>query len=168
MKSIEIHKIENIDLVKSQLSNLLVRVVKNGGSVGFLPPLQTEVADEYWKNVLNPDVCLWIATLDNEVVGTVQLHFCTNQNGRHRANIAKLMAHPDYRQMGVARSLMQIAEKKALAEEKTLLVLNTREGDPSNHLYRSLGYVEVGEIPGYLESANREFHATVFYYKTLK
>ena len=110
---------------------------------------------------------LFVAKINNRIVGTVQLHLSSKQNGRHRAEIAKLMSHNHYRRKGIGRLLMEAAEEQAKQEERTLLVLDTREGDPSNFLYSSMGYIEAGKIPNYAKSASGELHASVFYYKEL-
>ncbi|KOA20813.1 hypothetical protein CLHOM_09560 [Clostridium homopropionicum DSM 5847] len=62
---------------------------------------------------------------------------------------------------------MQNAEKRATAEGRSLLVLDTRLGDPSNLLYKSIGYIEAGRIPKYAQSANGCLDETVFYYKEI-
>lgn len=147
------------------LTRLLVDVVGDGASIGFLPPLDSHRARVYWSTVLGDDVRLWVARVDGQVVGSVQLHLCAKQNGKHRAEIAKLMVHPSQQRKGIGRSLMLLAEAHARQEKRTLLVLDTREGDPSNLLYQSLGYVEAGRIPHYAESANGELDASIFYYK---
>lgn len=77
------------------------------------------------------------------------------------------MTHPHYRRNGIGRSLMQKAEERAKQEGRSLLVLDTREGDPSNLLYTSMGYIRAGRIPHYAKSASGELHATIFYYKQL-
>ena len=46
-------------------------------------------------------------------------------------------------------------------------MLDTREGDPSNTLYKSLDYQEAGKIPEYAISPNGNLDATVIYYKFL-
>ncbi|MDF2714346.1 MAG: GCN5-related N-acetyltransferase [Paenibacillus sp.] len=150
-----------------ELATLLIEVVEDGASVGFLPPLRHSEAIRYWKQAVSPDAVLFVALLGNQTVGTVQLHLCTKQNGSHRAEIAKLMTSPDHRRLGIGRALMRAAEERARTEEKALLVLDTREGDPSNRLYASLGYVEAGRIPMYARSANGALDATLFYYKCL-
>ncbi|MNE72787.1 Acetyltransferase [compost metagenome] len=61
---------------------------------------------------------------------------------------------------------MQHAEDRARREGKTLIVLDTREGDPSNLLYTSMGYSQAGRIPGYALSADGSFDATIIYYKS--
>jgi len=75
--------------------------------------------------------------------------------------------HRSARRQGYGRALMQQAEAVALEEGRTLLVLDTRKGDPSEALYRSAGYIRAGEIPQYARGAGAELHATVFYYKLL-
>lgn len=151
-----------------ELSELLIKVVEDGASIGFLPPLPLLVAEQYWRNVLKPEVLLFVAKIDRQIVGTVQVHLCTKQNGQHRAEIAKLMTHPKYRRHGVGRLLMKKAEEQAIKEGRTLLLLDTREGDPSNLLYSSLGYIQAGKIPDYAKSANGELHSTVIYYKPIE
>lgn len=155
----------DLELVK--LVDLLIEVVEEGASIGFLPPLEQAVAKEYWENVWQPGVILFVAKLEQRIVGSVQLHLSTKQNGTHLAEIAKLMVHPQMRRKSVGRMLMEIAEKRAKEEGRSLLVLDTREGDPSNLLYQSIGYVEAGKIPFYARSANGELDTTVIYYKQL-
>lgn len=150
-----------------ELSELLIQVVEDGASIGFLPPVALADAMNYWEEVLNPEVILFVAKRNNRIVGSVQLHRCAKQNGVHRAEIAKLMTHPNYRRNGIARLLMKSAEERAMREERSLLILDTREGDPSNNLYASLGYIEVGKIPNYVKSVSGEFQATIYYYKIL-
>ncbi len=57
------------------------------------------------------------------------------------------------RRNGIGQLLMQKAEEKAKQKDRSLLVLDTREGDPSNNLYTSLGYIQAGRIPNYARSA---------------
>ncbi|GMA64184.1 GNAT family N-acetyltransferase [Alicyclobacillus fastidiosus] len=151
----------------NSLSSLLIDVVEDGASIGFLTPLSEQDSLEYWKGVIAPDVRLWIAEYNGEVIGTVQLQLSTKQNGKHRAEIAKLMVHPKARRLGIARRLMGTAEDTAVQEGRSLIVLDTRAGDSSNTLYRSLGYIEAGRIPQYAKSANGQLDTTVLYYKLL-
>ncbi|MBO2945610.1 GNAT family N-acetyltransferase [Paenibacillus sp. F411] len=149
------------------LSELLAAVVEDGASVGFMPPLSLASAESYWRKVPGEDVLLWVA-MDQEVVcGTVQLHLSMKENGLHRAEVAKLMVHPDHRQKGIGRALMKAAEAGAVREGRSLLVLDTRQGDPSNLLYRSEGYIEAGTIPRFALSSHGSLDATVFYYKEI-
>jgi ribosomal protein S18 acetylase RimI-like enzyme len=151
--------------IAEELSSLLIDVVEDGASIGFLPPLGADEAAAYWQGVAGPGVRLWIAMDGDTIAGTVQLHLVLKPNAPHRAEIAKLMVHPAHRRKGIAGRLLATAEQAAAAEGRTLLVLDTREGDPSNLLYQSRGYVKVGTIPDYVFSANGDMDATVIYYK---
>jgi ribosomal protein S18 acetylase RimI-like enzyme len=150
-----------------ELSELLIQVVEDGASIGILPPLTLSEAIEYWENVISPNVILFVAKINKQIVGSVQLHLCTKPNGRHRAEIVKLMIDPNWRNQVIGRSLIQKAEERAMAEGRSLLVLDTKEGDPSNYLYCLLGFYHAGSIPNYAKSADGELHSTNIYYKEL-
>jgi len=153
-------------LVES-LAALLVDVVGQGASVGFLNPLSPADARTYWSNVIQPHVTLLVAEQQGRLVGTAQLHAATQANARHRAEVCKLMVHPAAQRRGIARALMDELEKAARATGRTLLVLDTRSGDVSSDLYRSMGYVEVGRIPRYARSSSGQLDSTVLFYKEL-
>ena len=68
------------------------------------------------------------------------------------------------RRRGIAQRLMEQAEREALAEGKTLLVLDTVTGDDAERLYERLGWTRVGVIPGYaLYPDGRACDTTVFW-----
>ncbi|MFC0211363.1 GNAT family N-acetyltransferase [Paenibacillus chartarius] len=173
MRHMTTYKIKVIELsdlspqLLEELADLLVDVVADGASIGFLPPLDRDEARAYWKHVIEPGVHLWIGICGERLVGTVQLHLAMKPNGSHRAEIAKLMVHPSGRRNGVARMLMQAAENRAKQLGRSLLILDTRAGDPSNLLYRSIGYTEAGSIPNFARSADGSLAATVIYYKSI-
>jgi acetyltransferase len=150
---------------------LLRNVVHDGGSVGFLPPLSAEEAREYWESVAvavkGGGRLLWVAREDGAIAGTVQLDLERRANGSHRAELIKLMVHTSARRRGVGRALMLAAQDEARRRGRRTLVLDTRQGDPSEALYRSLGWSFVGAIPQYARSANGELHATALYYLLL-
>ncbi len=150
-----------------QLADLLVAVVAEGASVGFLPPLASAVARGYWERALAPGVVLLLAEEKGRNVGTVQLRPAESANGRHRAEVAKLLVDPEHRRRGIGRALMGRLEEAARVDGRSLLVLDTCEGDPSNQLYRSLGYEEAGRIPRYARTGDGRLEGTVFYYKEL-
>ncbi|NMG06093.1 GNAT family N-acetyltransferase [Brasilonema sp. UFV-L1] len=154
-----------------ELVSLLQNVVNSGASVGFLPPLNSHTASQYWLEVFdalkNKSRLLLVARYGLTVVGTVQLDLCTRANGLHRAEVTKLMVHTAYRRRGIGYSLMEAVESEARIIGRTTLVLDTRLGDVSEKLYTKIGYIKVGEIPNYAKSADGSLHTTVIYYRLL-
>lgn len=167
-QAVELYRLDRLNETEiSNLSALLVDVVDDGASIGFLAPLRFQEAESYWTSVMEPGVSLWIATMNGQIVGTIQLHLAMKANAMHRAEICKLMVHPVSRRRGIARKLMLEAEQAARELGRTLIVLDTRAGDPSNLLYRSLEYKEAGRIPGYAQSSDGSYDDTMYYYKQL-
>ena len=157
--------------LRPQLVTLLQANVDDGASIGFLPPLSVGEAGAYWQGVeeavRGPYRILLVAQQDERVVGSVQLDLVAKPNSAHRAEVMKLMVHPTQRRQGTARALMLALEAQARAANRTTLVLDTRQGDPSEQLYRSLGYTCIGVIPQYCISANGNLDGSAFYYKLI-
>ena len=154
------------------LAELLCDAVDSGASVGFLPPLTDDEATAYWRSVIarvgtGSRVLVVARGDDGQVVGSAQLDLALQANGRHRAEVQKVMVHTKARRRGIGRALMRAVEDRARQAGRTTLVLDTRQGDPSERLYAAMGYRRAGVIPAYARSANGTLHATAFYYKLL-
>ena len=154
------------------LVDLLQDTVDSGASIGFLPPFPASEARRYWDTVAaalteGSRVLLVARTDDGSIAGSGQLDLARRDNARHRAEVAKLMVHRTVRRQGIGRALMQGLEAHAKLLGRTTLVLDTRQGDPSEKLYGSLGWTRVGAIPRYAKSAVGSLDATVIYYKLL-
>jgi acetyltransferase len=157
---------------RESLIELLRDSVEGGASVGFLAPLKHELAEVFWRDVLREvetvNRAIIIAlTEDGEVAGSVQLALVQKENGRHRAEVQKLLVHSRYRNRGLGRRLMNAIEHEAQQRGITLLVLDTIEGELAEQLYLKLGYVRVGEIPNYASFPDGRLWATVIFYKEL-
>ncbi|MEO6063636.1 MAG: GNAT family N-acetyltransferase [Thermoflexales bacterium] len=153
----------------ADLARLLLDAVDGGASVGYLPPLSRADALDYARAVaaavLAGGRVLLVARADGRVIGTGQLDLALRANGLHRAEVAKVMTLSAWRGRGVGRSLMLALEDEARRLGRSTLVLDTRQGDSSEALYQSLGWVQVGVVQRYARSASGALHNTVFYYK---
>ena len=155
------------------LARLLHACVHAGASVNFVMPFPPAEAEAFWRLKVLPSMwegsrMLLVAEVEGRLAGTVQLATDTPPNQPHRADVSKLLVHPDARRRGVGRALM--AEIETLAEEagRTLLTLDTRTGDAAEPLYASLGYVTAGTIPGYCRDPFEDrLDATTIMYKAL-
>jgi acetyltransferase len=157
---------------EGDLAAVLMDSVEGGASVGFLPPLDPADAIAYWRSVAaalrdGVKVLLIARGAGGHVVGTGQLALEPRANASHRAEVQKLMVLRSARRRGVGRALMLALEGEARRRGRTTLVLDTRQGDPSEALYQSLGWVLAGVIPRFARSANGALDASAFYYKLL-
>lgn len=154
-----------------ELTAVLQACVADGASVGFIDAGDDEVMTRFWqqriRSLTDGDSELIVARQQGRIVATVMISRSAMPNGRHRAEISKLLVHPQARRQGIARELMQRAEQRARAQGKTLLVLDTRSGDVASDLYRSLGWQVAGSIPFYAESTAGVLDATTYMYKVL-
>jgi len=176
---IELLSAEDVTRHRAALSALLRDAVDSGASVGFLPPLAEAEADAYWRGVVaavREGSCLLLVARDaeggadapeREIVGTAQLLLATRPNARHRAEVAKVIVHTKARRHGIGRALMLAVEEHARRLGRTTLVLDTRQGDPSERLYASVGYRLAGAIPAYAKSADGALDPSAFYYRLL-
>jgi ribosomal protein S18 acetylase RimI-like enzyme len=162
---------DEVQFIEAELISLLRDAVDSGASVGFLPPLSEEEARDYWRAVFQEMAggshVLLVAREAGRIVGSVQLALATRANARHRAEVQKLFVLQAQRRRGTGRALMLAVEQMAREHERTLLVLDTRQGDSAEKLYRSLSYMEAGVIPQYARGATGELEATVIFYKNL-
>ena len=153
------------------LADVLHAVVHGGAGVSFILPFGLDDARTFWTAAVVPGVTtrrrrMLVARLDGRIVGTVQLDPAWAPNQPHRAEVLKLLVHPDARRRGIARALMVALEELARAGGWTLLTLDTWTGQAGEQLYRSLGYTAVGSIPRFARgSTTPELEPATIMYK---
>lgn len=155
----------------ADLIDLLRDAVESGASVGFLAPLGTEQAERYWNERFDEVAVrkriLVAARWRGRVVGSVQLALAAQPNGAHRAEVQRLLVLREQWRRGIGTALMRRLEAAARGRGRTLLVLNTRAGDPPERLYRRLGYRDVGRIPDFARNPDGTFNTTSIMYRHL-
>ena len=157
----------------AELGALLHACVHDGASIGFVLPFSPQQSEAYWRDKVRPrlldgSVVLLVARMGDRIVGSVQLDHDTPPNQTHRAEVRKLLVHPECRRQGIAKALMAAIESRAAALGRSLLTLDTRTGDHAEPLYSSLGYHVAGIIPGYCRDPfEAKLDPTTIMYKTL-
>ena len=130
-------------------------------------------SEAFWRRKVQPGLAdgsriLFVARHEGRLAGSVQLNLDTPPNQPHRAEVNKLIVHPDCRRLGIARSLMLALEGEARARGRSLITLDTRTGDKAEPLYTSLGYETAGIVPGFSRDvASDRLDATTIMYKQI-
>lgn len=153
------------------LSAILIDAVAHGASVGFIEPMTTEKALQYWHHaaasLARQERLIWVAVdTQNKIIGTVTVVLNLPENQPHRGDLIKLLVHSGARQQGIGQALMKAAEQGAYQVGKTLLVLDTA-GEEASRLYQRLQWQKAGTIPHYAMFPDHSLGATHYYYKIL-
>ncbi|MBB4481001.1 GNAT family N-acetyltransferase [Rhizobium etli] len=155
----------------ADLSDVLADCVAGGASVGFMQPYGPDDAKPYWRDVADAVGAgvslLLVAELEGRIVGTVQVGSAQMPNQPHRGDLKKLLVHRSVRGRGLARLLMEAAEREAAKQGKTLLVLDTATGSDAEAIYPRLGWQRVGVIPDYALWPQGGYCDTTLFYKRL-
>ncbi|WP_321342285.1 GNAT family N-acetyltransferase [uncultured Cohaesibacter sp.] len=152
---------------------ILMDSVEDGAAISFMTTLTKAEAESFWLKDVKPSVergerRLFGAFVEERLVGTVQLIVGMPPNQPHRAEISKMIVHPDGRRRGLGKALMTAALDTAKGVGKSLVTLDTRTGDVSERLYRSVGFEQAGVIPDYaLDPDGKARHATTYMYRHL-
>jgi ribosomal protein S18 acetylase RimI-like enzyme len=156
-----------------ELGALLHCCVIDGASISFILPYAQADGESFWNKKVLPKVrdgglVLLVARQGGKIAGSVQLDHDMPPNQAHRAEMRKLLVHPQFRRQGIARALIAEVERVARQLGRRLLTLDTRTGDRAEPLYTSLGYQTAGVIPGYCRDPFEDrLDSTTVMYKAL-
>ena len=155
-----------------ELSILLRDAVEGGASVGFVTPPERDDAHHYRQEVLEQagaeSRLLLVDREGDRVLGSVQLELPGKPNDRHRVELQKLLVLRSARRQVRGLALIGAVEREALSLGRTLIVLDTRDGDIAESVYRRAGYTVAGRIPGYALNSDGIPIGTVIYYRLLQ
>jgi GNAT superfamily N-acetyltransferase len=154
------------------LAGLILDAVASGASINFLADVTRDEAAAWWQ-ALEPEiesgvVTAFVAIVDGRIVGSTILVRSVKANSPHRAEIGKVIVHRDARRRGIAAALMRVAEDRARADGRWLLVLDTIADSPAESLYRSLGWNVTGVVPNYAMLPDGTPWGATFFWKDLR
>jgi GNAT superfamily N-acetyltransferase len=164
-----LHAVDDAQI--DQLAAVLIDCVEGDASISFMHPLTRDRAVAFWRRVAEGvsvgERALLIAEDAQGLCGTVQLVLEQPENQPHRADLAKMLVHRRARRQGLGAALMRAAENMARECGKTLLVLDAVTGGAAARLYERLGWVRVGDIPGYALMPRGGLCSTTYFYRDL-
>ena len=170
---IELLTTESAPALLAQLTDLLIDAVAHGASLGFLSVITREEVADYWQKIFT-DLAgggrLVLAAFDGvgRLTGAAQLALELRPNGRHRAEVQKVLVFHAARGRGIGAALMTRVEAEARVHGRTLLFLDTSVGPAGAvKFYERLGYALAGGIPDYAANPDGTLVPNVIFYKRL-
>ncbi|MDP3854715.1 GNAT family N-acetyltransferase [Phenylobacterium sp.] len=153
------------------LGAILKDCVEGGASVSFMADMTLAEAVAFWDGVALAQAVDGRAVIMAEdeagPFGVVEVIPAGAPNQPHRADVAKMLVHRRGRRRGVGEALMRAAEQAGRDLGKSLLTLDTVEGEAAERLYTRLGWRRVGVIPGYALLPDGTLCGTVVFYKDI-
>ncbi|MEO6002612.1 MAG: GNAT family N-acetyltransferase [Opitutus sp.] len=159
---------------KNELEALMHDAVSHGASIGYLHPMEPGEAAAYWTKIIGDlqgptRVLLAAVDDDGRLVGSAQLALESRPNGRHRAEVQKVLVLNTARRRGIGASLMHAIEAEAARCGRTLLFLDTSVGSGgASEFYANLGYTLTSGIPDYAMDPDGTLKSNAIFYKRLK
>ena len=153
-----------VDANADALAQLLLDAHDANMALGLTAPLTRKRAVDAWHELRG----VILGAFDgDELVGAVCLTRASAENGRHRAEVQKLVVRADRRGGGIGTQLLDALAERARADGITLLWLTTHAGTHSDRFYARTGWTRVGEIPGYALLPSGELAGNAFFYREL-
>ncbi|WP_270937655.1 GNAT family N-acetyltransferase [Falsiroseomonas oryzae] len=155
------------------LAEVMRLCVEAGASVNFVLPFSQADSEAWWRRNVLPALesgerRLLVARVEGRILGAVQLAFAPQPNQPHRAEVTKLLVHPEGRRRGIGRALMTRLEAMAREAGRSLLILDTVEGSAAQRLYESLGWTLLGVVPRFALSTDRtRLEGSAFFWKEI-
>jgi len=143
--------ISKLDL--ADLCNITEQAIKAGGGFGWLKVPPRETLNKYWNGlIIVQNRILIVGRLNNAIAGALQLTL-QPPNNEAQKNIINITSHfvaPWARGYGLAKNMIDHAEKVAKENECSCLQLSIRETqEAAIQLFKSKGYNQWGENPNY-------------------
>jgi GNAT superfamily N-acetyltransferase len=135
-------------------------IVDSGDGFPHSPPLSRREFDDYWVDHASG---VWVLRAHGELVGAYYLKPNFVGRAAHISN-AGYFVLASHRGQGLGRRLVEhsLDEARRLGFDAMQFNL-VFESNPARHLYRELGFLEVGRIPGAVDGED-----AVIYWRSLE
>lgn len=132
----------------AEFAALNVAVVEAGAPILFVDGVTPAKAQAYWSDPANHDGKVVLAAeQDGRLIGTATLSPYDLEMVRHRAEITRVMVHPEARGRGVGEALMRGLDAAALKAGTPVMHLFAEAGGAGARLYERCGWTSLGAIP---------------------
>lgn len=150
------------DRIVRQVMALVVDLVAAGAAIGWVDPPSTDEVGALLVSVAEDvetgDAALFLARVDEAVVGFGYWRRYEHPTHRPQADLEKVAVRADQQRRGLGRWLMTSLIDQARADEIEQLTLDLRADNAAAiSLYASLGFREYGRLPGFIAVGDRRY-----------
>jgi GNAT superfamily N-acetyltransferase len=135
----------------TSLGTLWTAVTRAAGAVGFAADAPEQdiraAAEQAIEDVRAGREQLFVLDAGGELVGAVFLRRGAKATVRHRADVVRLMVHPDLQGRGWGKALLDAVVAHATAIGLEQLLLSARGGTTLPEFYEKQGWRQVGLFP---------------------
>jgi GNAT superfamily N-acetyltransferase len=154
----EVRAVPAVDeTLRGELLRCWTDVTNAGGAVGFVPPVTPDdvvpLLDRLLDGVHSGRDVLALLTVDGTTAGFASVVGSLSPLRLHWGTVLRVQVHPSRQGQGLGRVLMAGVHDIARARGWEFLHLTARGGTGVDDFYRSLGYTEVGRLPGAIRVA---------------
>ncbi len=153
------------DALRQELLTCWTDVTNAGGAVGFVPPVTEDdvvpLLDKLLEGVRSGRDVVALLTVDGTTAGFASVVGSLSPLRRHWGTVLRVQVHPSRQGQGLGRVLMAGVHRIARERGWEFLHLTARDGAGVDTFYRSLGYVEVGRLPGAVRVAPGDDRAEI-------
>jgi RimJ/RimL family protein N-acetyltransferase len=145
--------------------------IADGIGFNWLTPPMREVLEAYWKGALVvPERQIFGGWLDGALAATAQIvrPSKSKETSYFAVTLESHFVAPWARGHGLAKAVLQLAEREAANQGFSVIRLSVRETqEAAIHLYEESGYIRWGILP-YHEFVNGRMVAGHYFYKKLE
>jgi GNAT superfamily N-acetyltransferase len=154
----EVRAVTAVDeMLRDDLLGCWTDVTNAGGAVGFVPPVTRDyvvpLLDKLLDGVHSGRDVLALLTVDGAAAGFASVVGSLSPLRLHWGTVLRVQVHPSRQGQGLGRVLMAGVHDIARARGWEFVHLTARGGTGVDGFYRSLGYTEVGRLPGAIRVA---------------
>ena len=170
---IEVKKIKEFDKGEiEELTSATMDAIQEGIGFGWIKKPAKNKVIEYWKGViLVPNRWLFVGKYKGVISGSIQVVTLssTNEAAIFRVFIDTHFVATWARGHGLAKLLLETAQKECIKNKYTHVILDVRETQKrAINLYEQLGFILWGKLPVYHKLSDGTMVPGNFYFKELK
>ncbi|ROS05513.1 L-amino acid N-acyltransferase YncA [Sinobacterium caligoides] len=155
---------------EKQLVYMANTVAKKEKTVGFASTLNEEQAQSYINGIKGllgkSSEGFFVARFEGKIIFHVLISFKADPNNKHLAYASKAIVAPEFRGKKIIQKALHYVCEKCEEKGSSILLLDARIGTPAEALWKRMGFIEWGVLPGYAKVNGEDVGGSYMYQTT--